>query len=353
MRRLDAGAWTDCSPHHSGFVNLGELRLHYLDWGGRGATLLFLAGLGNTAHIFDDLAPRFTDRFRVLALTRRGHGQSDARETGYDTCTLVEDLRQFLDQHQIRQVDLIGHSFAGTELTRFAVCHPERVRSLIYLDAAYDYSDLPTILANHPLSFSPSDEDLASADSLRDYLRTLRNFGLEPNVWSAADEANMRETWTMGSNGRFRYRMAQEISGALWKGMVETHPDYKKVSVPALAFYVLWGQPPWLSFCRDEATRKKALLFYDDYNRWKREQIERFTKEVANGRLVEMPETDHYLFLHRPIRVMREIRAFLLSLDLGSERRPAHVHSRKNEPRSVPTSDTLARAALRPLRAPA
>ena len=53
------------------------VNLHYLDWGGKGKTLLFLHGMGDCAHGFDDLAPKFADHFRVLGLTPRGHGQSD------------------------------------------------------------------------------------------------------------------------------------------------------------------------------------------------------------------------------------------------------------------------------------
>jgi pimeloyl-ACP methyl ester carboxylesterase len=44
-----------------------------LDWGGTGPPLVFLAGLGNTAHVFDHFAHQFTDRFRVLGVTRRGY----------------------------------------------------------------------------------------------------------------------------------------------------------------------------------------------------------------------------------------------------------------------------------------
>ena len=112
----------------------------------RGDTILFLHGLGDTAHIFDDLAPKFTNQFRVLGLTRRGHGQSEKPETGYDTATLVEDIRQFLDALKIERVILVGHSLAGDELTRFAGEHPDRVIKLVYLDAAYDRAGLPEIM---------------------------------------------------------------------------------------------------------------------------------------------------------------------------------------------------------------
>ena len=69
--RQQADAWRDGARHTTGMVTVeANVRLHYLDFGGRGPTLLFLPGLGNTAHAFDDFAPRFTDRYHVVALTR-------------------------------------------------------------------------------------------------------------------------------------------------------------------------------------------------------------------------------------------------------------------------------------------
>ena len=47
------------------FVTLDGVRFHYLDWGGDGDPLLLLAGLGCTAHVYVELAPQLTDRFRV------------------------------------------------------------------------------------------------------------------------------------------------------------------------------------------------------------------------------------------------------------------------------------------------
>jgi len=87
-------------PHtpNSGFVTTDSgVQLHYLDFGGDGEFLVFLAGAGNSAHIFEEFAPRFTDHFRVIALTRRGFGESAKRESGYDTATLASDIRECLD----------------------------------------------------------------------------------------------------------------------------------------------------------------------------------------------------------------------------------------------------------------
>ena len=141
----------DNSPHKSESITVNGVKLHYLDWGGQGEPLLFLHGMFNSAHVFDNLAPLFTDRFRVLGLTRRGHGQSDKPEMGYDAGTLVEDLRQFLDLMKIKRVNLVGHSMAGIELTRFASLYPKRVGKLVYLDSGYDYYIIPEAEARDPV----------------------------------------------------------------------------------------------------------------------------------------------------------------------------------------------------------
>ena len=158
-----------------------------VNWGGKGATILFLHGLGDTPHIFDDLAPKFTNQFRVLGLTRRGHGQSEKPETGYDTATLVEDIRQFLDVLRIERVILVGHSIAGDELSRFAVVHPDRVIKLVYLDATYDRTRMPETLKHQPPELMPTKSESESLDGMRRWSKRMNN------SWSEAWEATLRE----------------------------------------------------------------------------------------------------------------------------------------------------------------
>src|SRR5260370_9716998 len=92
------GAWTDPSPHRVSFVSVApEVRLEVLDWGGTGQPLVFLAGLGDVGHGFDDFAPQFTDHFHVLAITRRGYGASSQPPGAYDLAPRAEDRRTALD----------------------------------------------------------------------------------------------------------------------------------------------------------------------------------------------------------------------------------------------------------------
>jgi pimeloyl-ACP methyl ester carboxylesterase len=100
-------------------IQANGIRLHYLDWGGTGDAMVFLAGLGNTAHVFDTLAPKFTD------VPRRRHDPARIRAVrtarhGYDMPARVADLAGFLDALKFRKAILVGHSVAGDELTAFA-----------------------------------------------------------------------------------------------------------------------------------------------------------------------------------------------------------------------------------------
>src|SRR4030095_2052028 len=130
-------------PHPADqFAVVRGLKLQYVDWGGHGDVVLFLPGLGASAHHFDSFAPRFTADFHVLGLTRRGQGLSDKPSAGYDTATLAEDINGFLDVMRIQHVNLIAHSIGGMEMTRFAAVHPGRAAKLVYLDAAYGLEGL-------------------------------------------------------------------------------------------------------------------------------------------------------------------------------------------------------------------
>jgi hypothetical protein len=82
----------DPSPHVTRLVNVEDgVQLEVLDWSGSprqgsgqaGPPLVLLPGLGSTAHHYDDLAQALTSRYRVIAVTRRGHRGSSAAPAGY------------------------------------------------------------------------------------------------------------------------------------------------------------------------------------------------------------------------------------------------------------------------------
>ena len=304
-------AWTDKSPHVENIVKVNGVKLHYLDWGGRGRVLLFLTGMGHSAHIYDTLAPKFADRFRVLALTRRGHGQSDKPLTGYDTGTLAEDIRQFLDALKISRASLVGHSMAAAEMTRFAVLYPERVEKLVYLDAAFDYSPAYfAINSSAPAERPPAAEQLASFEAFREFYKQAKC------GWSEAWEADMRHVIVYSPDGKpLRAVMPDEVSQAIFKGLRESSPNYSKVKAPVLSFVVM-GRFPDCSFMAnpDAVTGQKIRDFNERFVQYRRGQIDRLRKGLKRGRVVEIMDDDHYFFLQKQqAEVVRQMLTFLLS----------------------------------------
>jgi pimeloyl-ACP methyl ester carboxylesterase len=116
------------------------VKLEVLDWGGTGRPLLFLAGLGNTAHAFDNVATKLNGSYHVYALTRRGYGASSVPASGYSADRLADDVLEVIDFLKLNKPVLAGHSVAGEELSSIGSRQPSKVAGLIYLDAGYSYA---------------------------------------------------------------------------------------------------------------------------------------------------------------------------------------------------------------------
>src|SRR5713101_7130305 len=124
----ESAAWRDPSPHHVQFVTVdGDARLEVLDWGGSGRPVVLLSGLGNTAHIFDQFAPKLTADYHIYGITRRGYGASSVPASGYSADRLGDDVLAVLDSLKLSGPVLVGHSIAGEELSSLGTRHPDRI----------------------------------------------------------------------------------------------------------------------------------------------------------------------------------------------------------------------------------
>ena len=109
-------------------------RLHFLEWGSTDApVVLILHGFTGHAWQADHPAQVLADRFRVLALDQRGHGDSDRADV-YGSVPMAADVIEFLDAIGVDQVALVGHSLGGIVGTCVTGLHPERVTRLVLGD---------------------------------------------------------------------------------------------------------------------------------------------------------------------------------------------------------------------------
>lgn len=120
-----------------GYLNESAPKLHYVDRGGGGAaTLVLLHGLQDCAANWDGAAERLADRYRIVALDLRGHGESGPSPDGaYTLADYSDDVRRLLEGLDLKRVVLVGHSHGGLTATAYAASNPEAVTALIALDS--------------------------------------------------------------------------------------------------------------------------------------------------------------------------------------------------------------------------
>jgi esterase len=114
-------------------VEIGGLKFHYTDWGGGGPPLVMLHGLSGHARTWDHTAAALSERYRVLALDQRGHGDSDWAPQ-YGLAPMAQDVLGFLDALELAEVTLMGLSMGGLVSFVFAAAHPDRVTRMVIMD---------------------------------------------------------------------------------------------------------------------------------------------------------------------------------------------------------------------------
>jgi esterase len=117
-------------------VTIDGLQLHYLDWGNpAGPPLVCVHGYTSSADAFNGFARHFRDRFHIVAVDVRGHGESQWSPDGaYTYREQAGDLAAFVDWLRLGQFILLGTSMGGIIAMTYAMEHGQRLRALVLND---------------------------------------------------------------------------------------------------------------------------------------------------------------------------------------------------------------------------
>jgi pimeloyl-ACP methyl ester carboxylesterase len=296
-------------------VNVGPCELHVLDWGGSGPALVLLAGLGDTAWVFSDVAPGLASRFRVLAITRRGFGSSDIARAGYDLTDRAGDIHAVMDARGIRRAILAGHSAAGDELTAFATAFPDRASGLLYLDAAYDRADpvAPKKTAaawNRLLRLFYGNESDAAIEASLDAQRAARArlFRLDQGVaWTRGLELNLRDTVVVDADGTVSPRTPSWVPRLMTLGVQKAKFDLSAIACPAVLIYNRGPVPAAALAGLDKPTQAAILDDEADYGRYFDGFLDRVRRQNPRLDILVQPQARHYDFLGHPERLPAQL----------------------------------------------
>jgi pimeloyl-ACP methyl ester carboxylesterase len=148
------------------FADAGGVRLHYIDFGGEGLPIILVPAVTREATHYAPLGPLLTGGNRVLAITRRGDGESQDPGDGYDARTQARDFLYFMDTLGIQKAVFVSN--VGDEITYLAEEHPHRIAGLVYLGGP----------ARGPTAAVARADPSGSGDALGRYLMSA--FGVPP-----------------------------------------------------------------------------------------------------------------------------------------------------------------------------
>ena len=300
-----AVVWHDPSPHKVRYVRISkDVQLEVLDWGGSGAPIILLAGSGDTAHVFDEFAPTIAARHHVYGITRRGYGASGYDPLQYGSDRLGDDVVAVMDALELQRSILMGHSFAGAELSDVATRYPGRIAGLVYLEAAYTFAfrgegaptmdEFQQLLSEEPKPPAPVPADLASFTALQAYYERMTGIRIP--------EAELRQQWEGTADGRVSARRSFPGRATITEGARE----FSHIAAPAL---VVFANPhnlgPWLNHNPDPSIATAVKAYQIKYADFTKRQAKAVADGMPNAHVVTLRNANHRIFLSNQTEVLK------------------------------------------------
>ena len=289
------------------------VKLEVLDWGGTGRPLVLLAGKGFTAHEFDQFAPTLTAKYHVYGITRRGYGNScvpPPTDANYSAERLGDDVLAVMEQLKLARPVLVGHSFAGEELSFIGTHAPNRVAGLVYLDAGYAYSFYDAATGDLAIDYDTLRRQLEGFTALvpmkerKELLAaiaaTLPRFEKDLAPYEARFAAMPDNAPAPADT------MANRVDVAIFRG----EQKFGRVKCPVLAIY---ADPH--SFGDRFKDHPAALKAAQDKDRAETSaQADAFSRGNPQAVVIRIPNADHFIFRSNGAEVRKAMDDFIGTL---------------------------------------
>jgi len=209
--------------------------IYYKDWG-KGPVVTFSHGWPLSSDAWDgQMLFLAQNGFRVVAHDRRGHGRSSQAWSGNDMNGYADDLAAVIDELDLKDVTLVGHSTGGGEVTRYIGRHgTKRVAAAVLIGA------VPPILVKS--AANPEGIPIEVFDGLRSSLAKDRSQFWEDfavmfyganRPGAKVSQGMLDQFWLWSMQGGLK-----NLSDSI-KAFSETdfHEDLKKFDVPTLVMH--------------------------------------------------------------------------------------------------------------------
>jgi len=274
----------------SGQVTTSDgVKIHYIE-AGTGKPLVMIPGWSQTAEEFKHQLTGLKDRYRVIALDMRGHGDSEKPDFGYKIARLAKDVRDVLLALDLRDVNVLGHSMGCSIIWSYwELFGPDRLSKLLLID------QMPFITSNPKWSQAELEASgaLFNCESLYNVCNDLSGpAGVEATKnfvdrWFTQAFPDKEKAWVVEQNLKFPRPHAATLlynhSTQDWRDLIP------RINLPTLVVGGRVSLVPWKSQV------------------WIHEQIPGSRLEIFE----ENEGGQHFMFLENPEKFNRIVTEFI------------------------------------------
>jgi pimeloyl-ACP methyl ester carboxylesterase len=282
---LEVSAVQPTSPFHEDghFLEWEHGRIYYVDRGQGGVPIVLVHGFGASLYTWRHMIEPLSREYRVIALDLPGYGFSDKPDIQYNMALFSAQILHLLDALGVQRAVFVGNSMGG-KITLFTALHnPERVESMVLIDAAAyvsGSSGRPFILR---LVATPCVGEVLTSLSRRSRVRDILEdvYHDDSKITEADVDAYHAPMLMEGGNRAALSLLRSDAFG----GDIEA--GVPSIRIPAL---IIWGQEDtWIPVANGE----------------------RLHRELPDSRLEVLPATGHVPQEEAPELVLPLVQRFL------------------------------------------
>jgi pimeloyl-ACP methyl ester carboxylesterase len=264
------------------FVDANGIRLSGQDWGGNGPPILILHATGFLGRVYRPIALALRSTGHVYSYDQRGHGDSSRPADGdYSWASTAADLKAFIMAMELEGVRGLGHSAGATAIGSLAATHPELILRSVLVE---------------PVVF---DDDARDSVQNSLYERTVKR-----KRWFESAEAMFRNLERKPPFAVWRRDMLRDYCEHGTRSAPDGGVELKCLPEIEADFYSRAREFPGLSIIL-ESPSPSLLILGEESDSTAIRIAAKITAQLANGTLVTVPGTGHFLPMEQPEMIAR------------------------------------------------